>query len=366
MTNPFISIWIIIRTLFVKVDAKLWQIFALGAGLLYLVYLLCCIHQINEYEESYQLTEIGGKVENGSSSILVNVNHGLLSGHEQKGGVDISINGVVDTINTKRYAEQRGDLIQSAHMANGHNFAFEHIRVDSLLSSTLPDSIYYNLTNMYTLTATASCHSRNRQSGPTTPETPYTFENDELFYNIGRQLKQERLHPFDYLAAVQYAIATGYAHSHDEIQLSGIWRMPVLHDFPRIFSPWDISQKRYKFQYTTWPIEGKRNELMPLERLEFDFQGPVELSAMYPEPDIVTFSGMVFTDPAKLRQIMDDGLAYYAKFPQLESLQSIRIFFLTTFISLFFTLLCTVTYRIIRNKVQKIVRKKRSLNKQTE
>ena len=51
MTNPFISIWIIIRTLFVKVDAKLWQIFALGAGLLYLVYLLCCIHQINEYED---------------------------------------------------------------------------------------------------------------------------------------------------------------------------------------------------------------------------------------------------------------------------------------------------------------------------
>ena len=84
--------------------------------------------------------------------------------------------------------------------------------------------------------------------------------------------------------------------------------------------------------------------------------------------DEMPYSKMVYTRPnmVELRQIMDDGLAYYAKFPQLESLQSIRIFFLTTFISLFFTLLCTVTYRIIRNKVQKIVRKKRSLNKQTE
>jgi hypothetical protein len=99
--------------------------------------------------------------------------------------------------------------------------------------------------------------------------------------------------------------------------------------------------------YTT---NDKWEPTTPLAEFKIDFLGPVELLPMNPEPDVVSMTGFEFTDSLKLRQIMLNGLEFHAHFPQTESLQSARTFFLTMIISLLFTLLCTLSYRIARQQ----------------
>ena len=152
---------------------------------------------------------------------------------------------------------------------------------------------------------------------------------------------------------------TVYYVLHDNVQQGKIidtWGLNF-NNYPRLWDTWDISQRTYRLNFTTrcrqisnYKWKYIDNMIMPLKHLSVDFMGPVELSQMNPSPDIQTYSGFEFSDSLKLRQIMNKGLVFHAKFPQTENLQSARIFFLSTFLSLFFTLFFTLIYRILRMK----------------
>ena len=63
--------------------------------------------------------------------------------------------------------------------------------------------------------------------------------------------------------------------------------------------------------------------------LTMDFEGAVEFSNMYPEPDDIGMSFISFYDKSKILYIIKHGLVFHAKFKELENMQTIRMFAVT-------------------------------------
>ena len=87
-----------------------------------------------------------------------------------------------------------------------------------------------------------------------------------------------------------------------------------------------------------------------LKSLSFDYIGPAEFSEMYPEPDKKDVSKVTFTDRAKLDYIVNNGLRFHVKLPDMENIQQVRIFAVTMVLTGLLGILTTLCYRlIIRN-----------------
>ncbi len=91
---------------------------------------------------------------------------------------------------------------------------------------------------------------------------------------------------------------------------------------PSWFSFEDISQQYYEIKLRTYDIDSTT--------LSVDFCGVAEFSQMIPEPDEVGMSSVVFTDFDKIEQIERDGLKFHARFKEVENMQQIRLFLLTS------------------------------------
>lgn len=91
---------------------------------------------------------------------------------------------------------------------------------------------------------------------------------------------------------------------------------------PSWFSFEDISQQYYDIKLRTYDIDSTT--------LSIEFCGVAEFSQMIPQPDEVGMSSVVFTDYDKIEQIESDGLKFHARFKELENMQQIRLFLLTS------------------------------------
>ncbi len=343
MTNPFITIWTVIKRMARSLEAKSWQMILLSAGLIYMVWSFICIHQIKRTELSYHVNEILGLTQNGKSELKIHINNGLLFEQDSIPRDRLIVNASYDTTYNHRFRQ---------------NMQFH--KVDSVFSAIAPDLSLDSIAHLYQATVCIKNFSRAfiHNILPQQEIPQINLSEDILWAVLNPPSTEKRKYRlfnnlFTDTSILYFGGMNCEKSSHSLFRSS-----ESINAYPGIWEPWDISQKSYKLQYTTdndpastiyangKPIPD--NKLLPLGNLKVDFMGPVELLPMSPEPDIVSMSGFEFTDSLKLRQIMRDGLEFHAKFPQTESLQSARIFFLTTFISLFFTLLCTLGYRIIR------------------
>ena len=101
-----------------------------------------------------------------------------------------------------------------------------------------------------------------------------------------------------------------------------------------IFSYHDISQSNYI-------IKLNLPSYKQYDGLRIDFGGATDFSPMYPSPDRIEMSSIFYNDVEKMKIISDRGLKFNAKFRELENLQMIRLFFITTLlgflIGLFFS-----------------------------
>ena len=101
-----------------------------------------------------------------------------------------------------------------------------------------------------------------------------------------------------------------------------------------IFNYHDISQSNYLIRLNL-PSYREGDALI------INFGGATEFSPMYPTPDRIEMSNIIFNDAEKLKIIAERGLVFNAKFKELENLQMIRLFFITTIlgflIGLFFS-----------------------------
>ena len=114
-----------------------------------------------------------------------------------------------------------------------------------------------------------------------------------------------------------------------------IWFLPfVKFNFllgnPGWLSLEDISQQYYDLKLDAYSIDSLT--------LMLEFVGASEFSRMYPEPDSVGMSGFRFTDQNKINQISKTGLKFHVKFKELENMQQIRMFFLTSIMAGIFTI----------------------------
>lgn len=91
-----------------------------------------------------------------------------------------------------------------------------------------------------------------------------------------------------------------------------------------------------------------------IERISFDFMGVVNFSHMYPEPDKTTMTKIEFSDKDKINEIVKNGIKFHAEFPQARNIQTVRVSVLSLFLSLFFSLLGSMSFKLFREKMSKI------------
>lgn len=91
-----------------------------------------------------------------------------------------------------------------------------------------------------------------------------------------------------------------------------------------------------------------------INSLAIYFFGPTEFLPMYPEPDVVDRNYIAFIDSEKLIYIQEHGLELNAKFPFSENTQNMKIFVLTSVITVLLTLFFRQVYILIRPYLKKI------------
>lgn len=110
----------------------------------------------------------------------------------------------------------------------------------------------------------------------------------------------------------------------------------------------DISRGWYKIFLKTSTIDSLS--------LTIDFVGATDFYPMNIEPDEKGSNFIKFYNPRKILQIRKNGLTFYAQFKDLENMQTIRCFFVTTIISgLLIALLTSVitgVYHILRKAIR--------------
>ena len=94
---------------------------------------------------------------------------------------------------------------------------------------------------------------------------------------------------------------------------------------PSIFDRYDISQGWYAFFLFTSSIDSTN--------LTINFGGATDFYPMKIEPDEIGSNYIKYTDQVKILQIRSEGLKFYAKFKEMENIQTIRCFGVTALIS---------------------------------
>ncbi|MBE6213595.1 MAG: hypothetical protein E7131_02810 [Rikenellaceae bacterium] len=345
MSNPFIVIWHTFNDLARKISVRGWQAIVLLIALTYFVWVFVCVHQIKRSEVLYHLKQERGVTTEGSARINIAINNGLLFEKDSMPQSTVDIHYVIDEENT------------ALHRAN-----FTSPATDSLMRKFYSDSVIASFKHIFTTLYEEKIYSRS--GGQKVKMTaPMHFQDSTLALMLQPPTitsSKQGLSLFKHTLSLN-SVVVPLQYEGNEFRFGTNLTSSALTAFPSILSPWDISQRTYRIQYKSdgvrvndytigYTTNDRWEPTTPLAEFKIDFLGPVELLPMNPEPDVVSMTGFEFTDSLKLRQIMLNGLEFHARFPQTESLQSARIFFLTTFISLFFTLLCTLIYRMIRKK----------------
>ena len=91
----------------------------------------------------------------------------------------------------------------------------------------------------------------------------------------------------------------------------------------------DISQFSYSLVLT--------DKASCVKKLELDFGGPVELKGIWPTPDIIEPSRIIYFSKDKITEIRDSGMVkMFCQSLESTTVQNVRLFFLTTLISICF------------------------------
>ena len=130
---------------------------------------------------------------------------------------------------------------------------------------------------------------------------------------------------------------------------------PTVHtESPNILSPWDISQSYYKFKVKSITVDSMN--------IKIDFKGASEFSRIFPEPDEIGLSYIIYNNPNKINLLKQDGIEFLVKFKDLEGVQQIRLFAMTGIMGGLFTVLIFFLflyptkifrqYKVIRNQME--------------
>lgn len=180
------------------------------------------------------------------------------------------------------------------------------------------------------------------QGGAGRPDSIINFKNSYI-YSISEGV--------DSISNLESSFSNIYIAKTDPAAANG-FRLPTTMGLAQanILDPYDISQCYYHLTLDL-SRESKKREF------KLDFGGATEFSKMDPEPDKITMSSIVFNDSAKLEKIGNEGLWMHAKFKQLENIQLIRMFIITTALGFFVALLFSSGWKWLAIKCRRYIRK---------
>lgn len=115
---------------------------------------------------------------------------------------------------------------------------------------------------------------------------------------------------------------------------------------PRWLAMEDISQMYYTIQLD---VPRQKDSI----DLTIDFVGATEFLDILPEPDERSLSCIRYTDQNKIRKIANNGgLKVYCKFPEMENVQELRLFLLTTIIAIFVAQIFIYLYTLMEMRLK--------------
>lgn len=184
---------------------------------------------------------------------------------------------------------------------------------------------------------------------------------DTLAFDFKVKTKKDSIiHPKQFEIRKKKVIYDKGIKTLEAVCLVGITNIDMMHQINvesskeltgyRFFSDYDISQSNYFIRFMLPNSLPKGGNALSVE-----FNGATEFSEMYPKPDRTTLTSIFYDDPDKLKQIGGNGLYFNARHRELESLQMVRLFFITTILGfllgLFFSsiwnllILCAESFR---------------------
>lgn len=111
----------------------------------------------------------------------------------------------------------------------------------------------------------------------------------------------------------------------------------LINSFPELITTWDISQAIYEVKFTCDKIK--------CDTISIEFVGATNFSSMHPIPDIITMSGMEFTDSTKISMIQSGGLRFHTEFLQLKEMSARRTFLLSAVLSLLISIIASLLFK---------------------
>lgn len=108
---------------------------------------------------------------------------------------------------------------------------------------------------------------------------------------------------------------------------------------PEMRSSWDITQANYQVSISC--------ENISCDTISIEFYGATIFSNMHPEPDKISMSGIEFTSPDKVEDIIKNGLRFHTEFLELKGLAAQRSFILAALVSLLIAVFCELLFKLL-------------------
>lgn len=326
MTNNYlVQIWFFVKTWFRRIRPQAWQLVLCVALLVWGICVLIYINDIPRIRVEARVGRVSGVGHAEDISLKFRINSGLLYLRDSVLLSDVSLKMRVPAADC-RAESPVGDSIRRIFLSEfGPDRNLERIQ-----------GVFESDVHLDFMTRSIS----QELYGITTSTWKRSSFIDKGYCSVayGGQSARNTMDFQNRMALFPSTDSLGGADLTGDSSMTFMY--PAFSAFPRFTDLWDISQRSYHLRLDLDPQRTKE--------LSFDFLGPIELFPMDPVPDVISMSGFSFTDSTKLRRICEHGLSFHARFPQMENLQDVRIFGLTTFVSLFFTLVCTILFRIGR------------------
>lgn len=144
-------------------------------------------------------------------------------------------------------------------------------------------------------------------------------------------------HVFDYESFKAFDISDSIVCYNGDID------MPEAINPPHLFSAFDVSQLDLSI----------RLDCDTLSQFTILYNCPVEYLEIIPSPDFKNSREISFTNPKKIKQLRENGMHIYLRFPNLMYLQQTRNYILSALITLFLSLLATYIYAIVKKAYKK-------------
>ena len=120
--------------------------------------------------------------------------------------------------------------------------------------------------------------------------------------------------------------------------------MDSLFNYVDYFTASDMNQRVFKISVFSE---------VPLYALAINFDEPINVSEIWPSPDIIGMNQIVYLDSIKLDYFRDKSLQFHAKLPTYENKQLLRSLVLTTILTAVFSLFCTNLYLCGRGLIRR-------------